>query len=725
MPLLSLVVPVHGVEGYLRECLDSILGQAFTDVELIAVDDASPDHCPAILDEYAARDARLRVIHLERNVGLGPARNVGLDLATGEYVWFVDSDDWLAPGALGAVARRLRETRPDVLVVDHTRVNWLGKSAPSAGRHILADVPPVVGLADEPRLLDVLHVAWNKVVRREFLVRAGLRFEPGWYEDVPFTFPVLVMADRVTTVSRVCYHYRQRRDGAITQSRSDRHFEVLDQWSRTWDTLSTTERTGAFRPYIFARMIWHLLVVASRPERLPPRRRRDFFERVSGHYHRYRPAQPPVTRGRFDQVRLALVAHDRYLTYRALRRARRGVRRARRYGGAVAREIRRTAAALWAVVGIAFYHLLRLLPRDPRLAVYAAYWYRGVSCNPAAIYAKAQELRPDVRGVWVVDRKYLAGMPEGTPYVVAGTLRYYRVLARATWFVNNVNFPDFLVRRRGSIHVQTHHGTPVKTMGVDQARFPVGAKGTDFPSLLRRCDRWDFSISSNAHSTECWTRSYPCRYQTLEVGYPRNDRLATAGPAEVAAAREALGIEPAQTVVLYAPTHREFVSSVPALLDVDEFAARLGPGVTVLSRAHYFADERDPAGQSLVRDVSRHPVVEDLLLAADVLVTDYSSVMFDYAVLDRPIAIYAPDWDAYRRTRGTTYDVVAEPPGVVATNLPDLVDAFDTGSIRDDAASKARTQFRARFCYLDDGGAAERVVRRVFAVPAGAGPDPG
>ena len=97
-PTLSVVVPVYRVEGYLRECLDSILAGAGADVEVVAVDDASPDGCAAILDRYAAADPRVRVVRMAANVGLGMARNAGLDAARGEYVWFVDSDDWLPPG---------------------------------------------------------------------------------------------------------------------------------------------------------------------------------------------------------------------------------------------------------------------------------------------------------------------------------------------------------------------------------------------------------------------------------------------------------------------------------------------------------------------------------------------------------------------------------------------------------------------------------------------------
>jgi len=714
MPLLTVVVPVHRVEGFLRECLDSILNQSFTDLELIAVDDASPDHCPEILDEYAERDARVRVLHLDTNVGLGPARNIGLDRACGEYVWFVDSDDWLAQGALNAVARRLRATRPDVLIVDHSRVNWLGRESGSAGRELLGSVQGVVTLAEQPGLLGVLHVAWNKVVRRDWLLKTGLRFHPGWYEDVPFTYPLLARARRIATLGRVCYHYRQRRDGAITHSNSDRHFEVLDQWSAAWRHLAGTGATGTLRAEIFARMLWHLVVVAFLPDRLPPERRREFFHRMSEHYHAYRPREA-VPRGRYDWLRHWLIARDRYAAYRLLRMLRQGVRAARQQGRAMLRQARHVAGVARAAVGVALYHAARfMVPIDRRLAVYAAYWYRGFACNPAAIYRKAQELVPSVRGVWIVDRRHRHAMPDGVPYVVSRTMRYYLTLARARWLINNVNFPNFMVKRPGSIHVQTHHGTPVKTMGADQARYPVGAKGTDIPALLRRCDRWDYSISANAHSTECWARAYPCRYETLEVGYPRNDRLALAGPAEVAAARKRLGIDESQTVVLYAPTHREYTSPLPALLDVDEFAARLGPEYVVLSRSHYFYDDRTTSDLPWLRDVSDHPEIEELLLATDVLVTDYSSVMFDFAVLDRPIVVYATDWDTYRRTRGVTFDLLAEPPGIVTTNLRDLVDAFHTGAVFDDTATKARAQFRARFCYLDDGGAAERVVRRVF-----------
>jgi CDP-glycerol glycerophosphotransferase len=137
----------------------------------------------------------------------------------------------------------------------------------------------------------------------------------------------------------------------------------------------------------------------------------------------------------------------------------------------------------------------------------------------------------------------------------------------------------------------------------------------------------------------------------------------------------------------------------------------------LLVRAHYFYV---PAGiarthrRGRVVDVSAHPIVEDLYLAADTMITDYSSAMFDYAVLDRPVVIFAPDWPVYRELRGVYFDLMAQPPGAVATGFRELVEVLTSGGHLTPETTAARAGFRARFCYLDDGGAAERVVRRVL-----------
>jgi CDP-glycerol glycerophosphotransferase len=264
------------------------------------------------------------------------------------------------------------------------------------------------------------------------------------------------------------------------------------------------------------------------------------------------------------------------------------------------------------------------------------------------------------------------------------------------------------------VHVMTHHGTPLKRMGLDLRSAPDGGERSGLPGLLRRCSRWDYSVSQNAFTTPIWERVYPTRYESLEVGYPRNDVLANATGEDVARVRESLRIEPGRRTVLYTPTHREYQEGYVPVLDLAAVAEGLGDDFLLLARAHYFYESDEEmrhlhrAGR--LRDVSDHPSIEELCLAADVLVTDYSSIMFDYAVLDRPIVIHAPDWDEYRARRGTYFDLMAEPPGPVTTSEGELVEALRSG----EEAAGARAAFRAKFCHLDDGRAAERVVRRVF-----------
>jgi CDP-glycerol glycerophosphotransferase len=354
-------------------------------------------------------------------------------------------------------------------------------------------------------------------------------------------------------------------------------------------------------------------------------------------------------------------------------------------------------------------------PVDPRLAAFASYWYRGYSCNPRAIYEKLRELAPEVRGVWIVDREHEEQMPAGVEYVVTGTKDYYRLLARARYLVNNVNFPNDVVKRDGTVHVQTHHGTPLKKMGLDlsDAQFAGKQGHMNFDKLLRRCERWDYSITANPFSTEMWKTAYPVDCVTLEVGYPRNDVLVNASAEDVTAIRAELGLEPGRKAILYAPTHREYADAYAPTVDVARFARELGPEFVILNRVHYF-DRGEASGGEGVLDVSSHPSVEELCLAADVLVTDYSALMFDYAVLDRPIVIHAPDWEEYEQLRGTYFDLLAEPPGVVTRTEEELVAAFRSGAYAAAEAARLRAAFRERFCSLEDGGAAERVVRAVW-----------
>ncbi len=277
-----------------------------------------------MLRSYAARRPAVRIVTMPSNVGLGLARNAGLDEATGRYVWFVDSDDWLPPETVPAVLARLRTDRPDVLLVDHLRVHHDDRLEEDASSPLLRGIDGCVRLAERPQLLRVQHTAWNKVVRRSFLTELGVRFFPGWYEDIPFSHPLLIAAERIAVLDGICYYYRQGRPGAITSTRSDRHFDVFEQYDRLFGWLSAYRPDDSrLRAELFALMVSHLLVVVGNDRRMPAALRRPFFRRVARHYRRYRPAAGYPRPGGVGGLKHRLVAANSYLAYSMLRAAHR------------------------------------------------------------------------------------------------------------------------------------------------------------------------------------------------------------------------------------------------------------------------------------------------------------------------------------------------------------------------------------------------------------------
>lgn len=716
----SIIVPVHNVRAYLRECLDSILGQSFADFEVIAVDDASPDGSGQILDDYATDDVRLTVLHLERNVGLGRARNAGMDAARGRYLLFVDGDDTLVPGALAAIAGQIAATSdPDILLFDYARTYWTG----SVERNILGGLydgfgTRTVDVDSHPELLTLLMVVWNKAYRRDFIEEHGFRCPVGYYEDLPWTYPTMITARRIAVLDQVCYLYRQRRHGNILRSSNRRHFDIFEQYGRVFAYLDANPELERWRTFMFDRMTVHLLQILTNRQRIAPALQKEFFTAFAAAYQRYRPGEHRLPVGR-SGTKLRTVARNNYPEFLALYAASRAERFARRHAARTRTDTNRQITRVKRALIRAYYHACLRLPVDEGLAAYAAYWFRDYACNPAAIYAAAKRLAPGIRGVWVIRPEYVDLIPPGVDHVELGSPEYYRLMATAKYFVNNVNFPDNIVKRPGTVHVQTKHGTPLKTMGLALRDYPTGAANMNFSSLMRNSDRWDYVISSNRFSSEVWERSFPNSYVTLEIGYPRNDRLVRATPDEVARMRERLGIEPGKTAVLYAPTFRDWRrNEFDSPADLADLGERLGEDFVVLVRAHYFTrgDRRLERleQRGLLRGVSEYPVVEDLMLAADVLVTDYSSIMFDYANLDRPIVIFAPDWDTYARVRGVNFDLMQAPPGVVETTQPGLIDALRSGRYDDSTATARRKDFMHRFCQLDDGYASERLVNQVF-----------
>ncbi|MGW2225372.1 bifunctional glycosyltransferase/CDP-glycerol:glycerophosphate glycerophosphotransferase [Streptomyces formicae] len=719
MSRFSIIVPTHGVPGRLADCLASVLGQSFTDFELIAVVDGAGGPadgeglCAAIVAEHAEGDPRVRRTESPSDEGLAGARDAGTRAAGGDYLLYLDGDDTLTPGSLEALDARLAETGdPDLLLFDHERVHWFDGGQGPALQRLWEGAPRgAFGVADHPALPDPLVPAFSAAHRRAFVTRHRLCFAPGMFTDLVWSVGTALRAERIAVLDRVCVRHLLRRQGARNRRPGVHHLDLLGQFDLAMTDAESLDVPAPVLDRVFRRLTHELLKTASTPSRLPSARlRRRFFRGATKAYRLHRPAGFRAPGGSIG-VQHRLLAAGAYAGFCALRGAKN--RLPALIGPTLRRVVRRIQRHRHP------YKTFLKRPVDADLAVFSAYWGRGYACNPAAIHAAARRLAPHVKTVFLVSDAASAALPDGVEGVEIGSTRYWEVMATAKYTFNNVNFEMAVKKRPGTVHVQTQHGTPLKRMGVDQVDFPAAAAAAGpLGKLLQRVDRWDVNISSNHHSTEVWERAYPGAYESLAVGYPRNDAFYSASADDVSAIRKRLGVPDGKIALLYAPTHRDYRTDFATQLDLPAFCDALGEEFVVLLRAHHFY-EGSAGLEGIVRsgkliDVTEHRSPEEVCLASDALITDYSSIMFDYANLDRPIVVYADDWDVYRETRGVYFDLLAEPPGAVARTQDELTAVFRGGAWEGASAGRLRAAFRARFCDLDDGLAAERVVRRVL-----------
>jgi CDP-glycerol glycerophosphotransferase (TagB/SpsB family) len=346
-----------------------------------------------------------------------------------------------------------------------------------------------------------------------------------------------------------------------------------------------------------------------------------------------------------------------------------------------------------------------------------SFYGQSASDNPLGIDRALSRLRPSTTRYWSVADGSVA-IPEGGVRIIEGSREWWRVRGSARVLIVN----DWLrkrYRRRAGQHVlQTWHGTMLKRLALD--RDP-GIRTRI--AVLRERARWSALLAQNPYSSRIFRSAYAMRGPIWEDGYPRNDELQLSGSqraARLAAVRAAVGVAEGPRVVLYAPTWRDDRTEMVDYVDLTTFAGELGDDHVLLVRGHSrtLRYGQDLAGVGLI-DVTSYPNMTDLLLLADVLVTDYSSVMFDFAGTGKPIVFFTPDLAHYSADlRGFYFDLLAEAPGPVVHERDALRDAILAtrrwGGGRDAAARDRATAWRERFTPRDDGHAGERVVRRLL-----------
>ncbi|MFD5771505.1 CDP-glycerol glycerophosphotransferase family protein [Streptomyces sp. NPDC127049] len=365
------------------------------------------------------------------------------------------------------------------------------------------------------------------------------------------------------------------------------------------------------------------------------------------------------------------------------------------------------------------YENARRLPlRDQVL--YISYNGKQFSDSPRALHEELLRRGSDVEHLWAV-RDGQVELPDTLKAVRFQGTDWYEALARARYIVTNGHLPHWIKRREGQVIVQAWHGTMLKKIGLD-----ISAPAFDpnyHARLVQESANWNILVSSNRFSTPILKRAMGYDGLIAETGYPRNDYLYAEDRDERAeAVKEKLGLPKDKKVVLYAPTWRDDLShsrghfKFDLRVDLEDARRRLGDDHVFLVRRHSNIVDLVPgAGNGFVFDVSEYPDIADLYLAADVMITDYSSVMFDYAHLKRPMLFFTYDLEHYRdRLRGFYFDFEQDAPGPLIGTSDELIQAIlDIDEVAAEYKGKYDA-FHHNFCDLDDGHASERLADLMF-----------
>jgi len=381
---------------------------------------------------------------------------------------------------------------------------------------------------------------------------------------------------------------------------------------------------------------------------------------------------------------------------------------------------------------VAVYRCLtHLIPTKKGLVVFDSFMGKSYSGSVRAVYEwiDAHEINKKYTPVWVFTRealrKGLAVSPD-CKIVTYGTISYYILMARASVWVFDTRHEGYLVKKKSQYYIQTWHGTPLKKLGIDIDTFSMKAEDAEVlkykDKVVAESAKWDLLLSASEFTTKVFRNCFAYKGEMLECGYPRNDVLFDDSKKN--------GETYKKGNILYAPTWRDDVHSgegwwygYEPSLDVEALEKALADKWTLTVKLHYLVKcEKDTFPQSsldsgFLRVAGSDEDMASLFKEADVLITDYSSVMFDYALLDKPMFFYAYDLERYRdKLRGWYFDFEKEAPGPISRDTGTLIRdilMLDSDSSEELKWQEKRRVFKEKFAAFENGHASERVAEKI------------
>jgi CDP-glycerol glycerophosphotransferase len=371
---------------------------------------------------------------------------------------------------------------------------------------------------------------------------------------------------------------------------------------------------------------------------------------------------------------------------------------------------------------LAWYRLMtKILPLSKDVVVFESNVGRNYSGNVRSIYEAMLDQKMDAkyRFVWSIE-DVKTEIPGRVRVVRRTRMRYLYYMAIAKVWVSDSRMPKWLIKRDGVTYIQTWHGTPLKKLALDMDVLSMGGSvdvDKYHDNFVANTRTWDYLISQNAFSTETFRRCFAFDKQMLEIGYPRNDVLFRDNNSDaIADLKRQLGLPQGKKIILYAPTWRDdqfyqkSIYKFTSEMDYDRMKAELGDEYVMIVKFHYLVKDNIDWSKygDFIYEFDQHQDIAQLYLVSDLLITDYSSVMFDYSLLKRPMFFFAYDMENYKTNlRGFYFDFLATAPGPIVETTDALTEAiltYDAGAWQDKYDA-----FAKRFNHADDGTASEKV----------------
>ncbi|WP_409302922.1 CDP-glycerol glycerophosphotransferase family protein [Peribacillus sp. SCS-155] len=375
------------------------------------------------------------------------------------------------------------------------------------------------------------------------------------------------------------------------------------------------------------------------------------------------------------------------------------------------------------IMKIAYKIMMRTVKVDKELILFESGVGKQYADSPRVIFEEIVNRNVDIKKVWVYNDP-LPVKDSRTKQIQRLSPQYYYYLAKAGYWVNNQNFPTYLDKRKETTYIQTWHGTPLKKMLFDIENIQGRDEGY-LERVHQATKTWDYLISPSPYATNAFRSAFRYDGEILEVGYPRNDLFFKEEAKEIAETVQArLGIPAGKKVILYAPTFRDNQTSknnkfvFELNFDLEKMKEALGDEYILLLRMHVVVSNKlriPEEYRDFVMNVSSYPDIQELYLISDILMTDYSSVMFDFANTNRPILYFTYDLEDYRdNIRGFYFDFEREAPGPFLMDTDDIINAVQNINGVQKLYAQKYADFRQKFNGLEDGRAAERVIEHVL-----------